>query len=58
MLLPVRVMLLLVVLLWELLNAREALPLIEPDNSAVRPLPSMVLVALGLAGGVKTKLVL
>ena len=50
--------LLLVVLFWELLIASEPLPLIEPDNSAVTPLPSMVLITLALAGVVKTRLVL
>ena len=58
MLLPVRLVLLLVVLFWELLIVSEPLPLIKPDNSAVTPLPSMVLVALAFAGVVKVRLVL
>ena len=56
--LPLRMVLLIVVLLRELLIAREPLPLIVPDNSAVTPWPSMVLVALALAGVTKTRLVL
>lgn len=58
MLLPVRLVLLLVVLFWELLIVSEPLPLFKSDNSAVTPLPSMVLVALAFAGVVKVRLVL
>ena len=58
MLLPVRLVLLVVVLFWELLIVSEPLPLIVPDNSALTPLPSMVFVPLALAGVVKTRLAL